>query len=192
VLAQDMNTKHILQVGINNTVFHNWKSNSSIFIPNAISYVFYFHKSWGVGCRYEYAKHMINQEEAKKFIVFTQGTSYIVLKHIFTRKLHSFDVPLSYRFSLQKHSFIGSLGLGIRKDIRSVMSKEFDDSYRFTVQESSYMRLGYCASLAYQFRVYRNFGVSADVVLRGSKDIPTTLSYGVGLTYSIFNKKKEK
>jgi hypothetical protein len=192
ILAQDRYAKHILQGGINDAVFHNWKSNSSILIPNATSYVFYFHKNWGVGCRYEYAKRILNLEESKKFIVFTQGTSYIVLNHILIRKLHSFDVPLSYRFSSQKHSFIGSLGIGIRKDIKSNVSREFDDSYRLTVQESSDIRLGYCASLAYQFRVYRNFGLSADVVLRGSKDIPTTLSYGVGLTYSIFNKKKDQ
>lgn len=94
---------------------------------------------------------------------------------------------------LQKHSLITGLGASYRRQGWNETDK---DTASFALSPNSYPflieRWGYCASLAYQFRVYRNFGLSADVVFRHSKDIPNTISYGAGLTCSIFNKRKGK
>ena len=114
-----------------------------------------------------------------------------VIRHTFERRLRCLDLSFLYALELERHSVFFRMGGSLRRDIHL---DRFKEVYFVANASESILtqRLGYCASLAYQFRVYRNFGLSADVVLRQSKDIPTTLSYGVGLTYSIFNKKKDK
>jgi hypothetical protein len=193
--AQERYIKHLFGAGIGGTKFQDWKSKRTEDLPiNAMQYNYFLHKNIGIGIHFYAISSVITHREAQKYKIWSEEyQNDYFLPHIFFRQHICFDFPISYRLNYKKHSLTVGAGLVHIQEIS--VDRRDNPMYEGVVvtrRNEAIKNWGYCASLTYQFRVSRNFGLSADVIFRQSKDIPNTLSYGFGLTYSIFNKRKAK
>ncbi|TAE10990.1 MAG: hypothetical protein EAZ95_14160 [Bacteroidetes bacterium] len=191
VQAQERYIKCVFSTTISNIKVQKWKK-SNWTQPFEFNGTYFLQKKWGIGISCHNAQLFAKIHPSYQHPDFPIDIyAYVVPRYLMVRTFTFLDLPIVYRLLHKRHSIHWRVGFSFRRDTRTEIQKDLED-YFSTNYNYVEFDLGYCASLAYQFRVYRNFGLSADVVLRQSKDIPTTLSYGVGLTYSIFNKKKEK
>ena len=198
--------KHIFGIGQEKTYVQGWKGYALARrnIIDDINYTFFYNKSWGIGLRFHRMAQRITLEDELRIRSLDTnnyadsiwyGDRYSnrynnqrIPQYKYFRGL---DIPIYYRFNYKRHSLLASLGIAYRY-------YTYDEAFRLPSvwhafgESFTLEHWGWCASTSYQYRVLRNFGLSFDAVIRRSKDIPNTLSLTIGLTYNIYNKRRER
>ncbi len=191
--AQSGYVKHIFEIGKSSTIFQNWESLDMSYHPTPITdiaYTFFANKNIGISLNYHISTGEIIKEAKEKYKYLVPGEEYYYSRYINDRRINCWDIMASYRAKYRKHSIQGVLGLTHRRD--RYHEHYINPYWGLSSTPHEFRSIGYAIAMSYQFRVVRNFGISAESVFRSSKNIPNTFTYGIKLSYLIWNKRKEK
>jgi hypothetical protein len=184
--AQNGYVKHTFEAGLSESHFKGWDAKGLSNAPFTDgAYTFFLNKNIGIRASY----HVNTREIKKEAIPAPYQYPY---RYVDGRRIKCWDILTTYRLNHKRHSLLASAGLSWRKDMSlELYTTPFDFGY-LDYENKTAKSLGYSLSLSYQYRIFRNFGVSGEILFRQSKNIPDTFTYGIRFAYLIWNKRKEK